>query len=133
MPRNRKTAHKFQSPNNLHAQFAHAQTELIPLLEFVSVGDLKPSPKNPRSHSKKQIRELARSMQEFGYTVPALIDEGNRVLAGHGRLEAAKLVGLTTIPCVRVTHMSETQKRAYIVADNQLALNAGWDEELLAE
>ena len=72
-------------------------------------------------------------MQEFGFTVPALIDEANRILAGHGRLEAAKLLGLTSIPCVRVSHMSEAQKRAYIIADNKLALNAGWDDDLLAE
>ena len=133
MPRNRKTAHKSQNPNKLDARFTPVQTELIPLLEFVGVGDLKPSPKNPRTHSKKQVRELAKSIEEFGFTVPALIDEDNRVLAGHGRLEAAKLLGLSSIPCVRVSHMSEAQKRAYIIADNKLALNAGWDEDLLAE
>jgi DNA modification methylase len=133
MPRNRKTAHKSQNPNKLDARFTPVQTELIPLLEFVDVGDLKPSPKNPRTHSKKQVRELAKSIEEFGFTVPALIDEDNRVLAGHGRLEAAKLLGLSSIPCVRVSHMSEAQKRAYIIADNKLALNAGWDEDLLAE
>ena len=86
MPRNRKTAHKSQNPNKLDARFTPVQTELIPLLEFVGVGDLNPSPKNPRTHSKKQVRELAKSIEEFGFTVPALIDEDNRVLAGHERL-----------------------------------------------
>ena len=133
MLRNGKTAPKLQNPKNIDPRFALAQAELIPLLEFVAVGDLKPSPKNPRTHTKKQIEQIKKSILEFGFTSPALFDENNRVLAGHGRLEAAKLVGLTSIPCVRLTHMSEAQKRAYVIADNQLALKAGWDEEFLAE
>ncbi len=133
MPRNRKTTHKTKHSIKLDTQLQAAQAQLTGILEFVPVKGLKPSPKNPRTHSKKQVRELARSMQEFGFTVPVLIDEGNRVLAGHGRLEAAKLLWLASIPCVRISHMSEAQKRAYIIADNKLALNAGWDEDLLAE
>jgi DNA modification methylase len=133
MPENRKRAQKPCVTAKRDPQFRSAPAELIPILELVEVGDLRPSPRNPRTHSKKQIGELRRSIQEFGYTVPALIDENNRVLAGHGRLEAAKQAGLTSIPCVRVTHMSEAQKRAYVIADNRLALNAGWDEDLLAE
>ena len=133
MPRNRKTAPKTHHQNQTETRLNSAQAELIPILEFVPVEDLKPSPKNPRTHSKKQIEQIKKSVLEFGFTVPALIDEGNRVLAGHGRLEAAKLAGLASIPCVRVTHMSEAQKRAYVIADNQLALKAGWDEDFLAE
>ena len=133
MPQNRKPAHKPNQSIKCDAQLQAAQAQLTKILESVPVEDLRPSPKNPRTHSKKQVRELARSMQEFGFTVPALIDEANRILAGHGRLEAAKLLGLTCIPCVRVSHMSEAQKRAYIIADNKLALNAGWDDDLLAE
>ena len=133
MPRNRKTAHKANHQNQTEARFNSAQAELIPILEFVAVGDLKPSPKNPRTHSKKQIEQIKKSVLEFGFTSPALIDENNRLLAGHGRVEAAKLAGLTSIPCVRLTHMSEAQKRAYVIADNQLALKAGWDEDFLAE
>ena len=133
MPRNRKTAHKANHQNQTEARFNSAQAELIPILEFVAVGDLKPSPKNPRIHSKKQIEQIKKSVLEFGFTSPALIDENNRLLAGHGRVEAAKLAGLTSIPCVRLTHMSEAQKRAYVIADNQLALKAGWDEDFLAE
>jgi len=133
MPRNRKTAHKANQQNQTEARLNTAQAELIPILEFVPVGDLKPSPKNPRAHSKKQIEQIRKSVLEFGFTSPALIDENNRLLAGHGRVEAAKLAGLTSIPCVRLTHMSEAQKRAYVIADNQLALKAGWDEDFLAE
>ena len=133
MPKNRKPALKRQYANQTDDRFNSAQAELIPLLEFVPVGELKPSPRNPRTHSKKQVRELAKSMQAFGYTAPALIDEGNRILAGHGRVEAAKFLGLATIPCVRITYMSEAQKRAYIIADNKLALNAGWDDDLLTQ
>ncbi len=133
MPRNRKTAHKANHQNQTEARLNSAQVELIPILELVPIGDLKPSPKNPRTHSKKQIEQIKKSVLEFGFTSPALIDENNRLLAGHGRVEAAKLAGLTSIPCVRFTHMSEAQKRAYVIADNQLALKAGWDEDFLAE
>ena len=133
MPQNRKTSHKAKHSIKLDTQLQAAQAQLTRILELVQVEDIKPSPKNPRTHSKKQVREIARSIQEFGFTVPALIDEDNRVLAGHGRLEAAKLLGLASIPCVRVSHMSQAQKRAYIIADNKLASNAGWDEDLLAE
>ena len=107
MSQNPKPAHKPDQSIKLDAQLWAGQVQLTNILEFVPVEDLRPSSKNPRTHSKKQVRELARSMQEFGFTVPALIDEANRILAGHGRLEAAKLLGLTSIPCVRVSHMSE--------------------------
>ena len=107
MPQNRKRAHKPNQSIKLDAKLCAAQDQLTNILEFVSVEDLRPSAKNPRTHSQKQVRELASSMQEFGFTVPALIDEANRILAGHGRLEAAKLLGLTSIPCVRVSHISE--------------------------
>ena len=107
MPQNHKPAHKPSQSIKCDAQLRTAQAQLTSILESVPVEDLRPSSKNPRTHSKKQVRELARSMQEFGFTVPALIDEANRILAGHGRLEAAKLLGLTSIPCVRVSHMSE--------------------------
>ena len=97
------------------------------------INDLKPYKNNARTHSRKQIKQLVRSIKEFGFTNPILIDEDNRILAGHGRVLAAKEMGMTEVPCVRLDHMSEAQKRAYILADNKLALNAGWDEELLAE
>src|SRR6056297_3107275 len=100
--------------------------------EIAYVRDLKPYARNPRTHSKDQIRQIADSIRTFGWTNPVLIDEAGGVLAGHGRIEAAKLLGLDEVPVIRLDHMSAAEKRAYILADNKLAENAGWDEELLA-
>jgi DNA modification methylase len=97
------------------------------------VAALTPWARNARTHSKKQIRQIAASIVEFGFTNPLLIDKQNHVLAGHGRLAAAKLLEMQTVPCVRLEGMTEVQKRAYVLADNKLALNAGWDDQLLAE
>ena len=97
------------------------------------IGHLRPWARNARKHSKKQIRQIADSMEEFGFTNPVLIDQDDTILAGHGRVEAAKLLGWTTVPCLEVEHMNAAQKRAYVLADNKLALNASWDEELLSE
>jgi len=126
-----KNAHKPKNSDNLDLAEAHAQ--LMPILEFISIFELKPYPNNPRTHSKKQIREIAKSIETFGFTAPILIDENNGILAGHGRYEAAKLLKIENVPCARLGHMSEEQKRAYIIADNKLALNAGWDDGLLAK
>ena len=93
---------------------------------------LKPNPRNARIHSKKQIRQIAKSLQTFGFTNPVLIDQNDIILAGHGRVEAASLLGLSSVPCRRISHLSPAQRRAYVLADNKLALNAGWDEEILA-
>lgn len=95
--------------------------------------ELRPNPRNARTHSKKQVRQIAESLKTFGFTNPVLIDERDMILAGHGRVEAAKLLGLGTVPCRRIGHLTAAQKRAYALADNKLALNAGWDEGLLAE
>ncbi|MEQ1899524.1 MAG: DNA methyltransferase [Devosia sp.] len=102
-------------------------------IEYLKPDLLKPWAKNARTHSKKQIRQLAGSIREFGFTNPLLIDNTSTVLAGHGRLEAAKLLAMESVPCVRLETMTPEQKRAYVIADNKLALNAGWDEELLAD
>ena len=102
-------------------------------IEEIAINDLKPWAKNARTHSKKQIREIGESIQTFGFTNPVLVDASNTILAGHGRVAAAMLIEMTSVPCVRLEHMSDAQKRAYVLADNKLALNAGWDEELLAE
>ncbi|MEL6913782.1 MAG: ParB/Srx family N-terminal domain-containing protein [Pseudomonadota bacterium] len=91
-----------------------------------------PWARNARTHSRKQIRQIADSIEAFGFTNPELIDEARTTLAGHGRVAAAELLGLREVPCPRVDHMSEAEKRAYVLADNKLALNAGWDGELLA-
>ena len=97
-----------------------------------SVSTLAPWARNARTHSKKQIRQIAASIRQFGFTNPVLIDEAGTILAGHGRVAAAILPGMGKVPCLRIDHMSEDEKRAYVLADNKLALNAGWDEDLLA-
>ena len=98
----------------------------------VDIADLVPYTNNPRTHSKKQIRQIADSIRTFGWTNPVLVDAQNGIIAGHGRIEAAKLLGLSAVPVLRIDKMSEAEKRAYIIADNKLAENAGWDNELLA-
>ncbi|GHC60588.1 site-specific DNA-methyltransferase [Neogemmobacter tilapiae] len=102
-------------------------------IEMIPPASLRPWATNARTHSKKQLKQIAASIETFGFTNPVLIDQSNTILAGHGRVEAAKHLGLTEVPCVRIEHMSEAEKRAYVIADNKLALNAGWDEELLAQ
>ena len=102
------------------------------IVEHVSTVSLTPHRNNPRLHSKKQIRQIADSIVTFGWTNPVLVDANGGVIAGHGRIEAAKLLGLDHIPVIRIEDMTEAQKRAYILADNKLAENAGWDHELLA-
>lgn len=96
------------------------------------IATLTPYPRNARKHSKKQIRQIAASIEEFGFLNSVLIDDDGQILAGHGRVEAARLLGLDRVPTVCISHLSDAQKRAYILADNKLALNAGWDPEILA-
>ena len=106
---------------------------LVRELETVAIGRLKPNPRNSRKHGKKQLTQIARSIREFDFTAPVLTDEDYVILAGHGRLEAAKEAGLIEIPCIKLTGLSPAQKRAYLIADNKLALNANWDVEMLAQ
>jgi DNA modification methylase len=101
-------------------------------IRVLTIGSLKPYARNPRTHSDKQINQIANSIRRFGFTNPVLIDSDLGVIAGHGRLEAAKLLGIGEVPTIRLDHMTEAQKRAYVIADNRLAENAGWDRELLA-
>src|SRR5258708_35293342 len=103
-----------------------------PLMEWAPIAHVRPNPKNPRTHSKKQIKQIAASIRKFGFLNPRIVDDENTILAGHGRLEAARLEGLAHVPIVRSGQLSEAQKRAYLLADNKIALNAEWDEELLA-
>lgn len=100
--------------------------------EKVNIDHLVPYARNARTHSKEQILQLRASIREFGFLNPALIDKDLNIIAGHGRILAAKEEGFTEIPCVFVEHLTEAQKRAYIIADNRLALNAGWDVEMLS-
>jgi DNA modification methylase len=97
------------------------------------VDELKPCPRNARTHSRKQLRQIAKSIERFGFTNPVLIDDEGRIIAGHGRLEAARLLGLARVPTLTLSHLSPAERRAYMIADNKLALNAGWDPELLAQ
>jgi DNA modification methylase len=101
-------------------------------IEYLSPTALRPARRNARTHSRKQIRQIVASIERFGFTNPILLDERAVILAGHGRVEAAKLLGMQNVPCMRIENMSEADKRAYALADNKLALNAGWDDELLA-
>jgi ParB-like chromosome segregation protein Spo0J len=102
-----------------------------PQIEIVGVERLIPYARNSRTHDDAQVAQIAASIREFGFTNPVLIDADHGIIAGHGRVLAARKLGLTEVPCIRLTHLTETQKRAYIIADNKLALNAGWDEEAL--
>lgn len=99
---------------------------------LANVSDLIPYIRNARTHSESQVAQIAASIKEFGFLSPILIAEDNTILAGHGRLAAARKLGLTKVPCVKESHLTETQRRAYIIADNKLSLNAGWDEDILA-
>jgi DNA modification methylase len=95
------------------------------------LGELIPYARNPRIHSEAQVAQIAASIREFGWTNPVLVDGASGIIAGHGRVLAARKLRLERVPVIELAHMSEAQKRAYVLADNQLALNAGWDEALL--
>ena len=101
--------------------------------EKVKVSDLKDYERNARTHSEKQVKQVAESIKQFGFTNPVLIDSENVLIAGHGRLKAAKMLGLETVPAIRVNGLTETEIKALRIADNQIALNSGWDEDLLAQ
>jgi DNA modification methylase len=101
-------------------------------VELVPPEQLSPYPNNARTHTRKQIRQIANSITQFGFTNPVLIDDAKQIIAGHGRVEAAKLLGLAAVPTWRLSHLSAAQKRAYVIADNRLAERAGWDRETLA-
>jgi len=101
-------------------------------IEQIPVDRLIPYARNSRTHSDEQVAQIASSIREFGFTNPVLIDGNDGIIAGHGRVLGARKLGMDAVPCVRLEHLTETQKRAYIIADNKLALNAGWDEEMLA-
>jgi len=104
----------------------------IPSVVMTRVGDLIPYARNSRTHSDEQIAQIAASIKEFGWTNPILIDGDKGIIAGHGRLKAAMRLGLEEIPAIELSHLTEIQKKALIIADNKLALNAGWDNELLS-
>ena len=100
-------------------------------MQLISVAQLIPYQNNARTHSKEQINKLRSSIREFGFVNPVIIDREYNIIAGHGRIAAAREEGITEVPCVFVDHLTEAQKKAYILADNRMALDAGWDEDLL--
>ena len=104
----------------------------MPIIEWIPVEAVKPNARNARTHSKKQIRQIADSIATFGFLVPILVDERRVVIAGHGRYAAAKLLGHKKVPAIEVQGLSEAKRRALALADNKIAENAGWDRELLA-
>lgn len=106
--------------------------EMAKAIELWPVERLKPYARNARTHSASQIEKIAASIVEFGFTNPVLVDENDGIIAGHGRLMAAQKLGMAEVPVIPLTHLSDAQRRAYILADNRLALDAGWDEDMLA-
>jgi ParB-like chromosome segregation protein Spo0J len=101
-------------------------------ITYKPVADLIPYARNSRTHSDAQVAQIAASIREFGWTNPVLLDGDNGIIAGHGRVMAAQKLGETQVPTIELGHLNPNQKRAYIIADNKLALNAGWDEQMLA-
>ena len=110
----------------------HPPSDDACLEQTCAIEDLAPYANNARTHSKKQVRQIADSIRRFGFCNPVLIADDNTIIAGHGRVEAAKLIGMTEVPVRRLSHLSKDEVRAYILADNKLAENAGWDRDLLA-
>ena len=101
-------------------------------LEYTPTASLRPYSRNARTHSKKQIRQIARSIEKFGFNNPVLISDDREIIAGHGRVAAAELLGMEIVPTIRLSHLSDADRKAYVLADNKLALNAGWDQDILA-
>lgn len=99
--------------------------------QSLRVDDLIPYPENPRVHSEKQVWEIVNIIKQVGYITDIVVDEGDMILSGHGRALAAQKMGLEVVPCKRIIGLSDIEKRAYVVADNKIALNSTWDEELL--
>src|SRR5262249_7152514 len=114
----------------LHALVS--KEELMATIHWADVNALKPNPRNARTHSKKQIRQIADSISAFGFLTPVLVDEDYVIIAGHGRYAAAKLLGLGQVPAIEVRGLSVAKRRALALADNKIAENAGWDRAALA-
>jgi ParB-like chromosome segregation protein Spo0J len=101
-------------------------------IKYKKINELTAYAKNSRTHSDSQIEQLVASLKEFGFTNPILIDDKNGIVAGHGRIKAAQVLGMETVPTIKLGNLTDEQRRAYIIADNKLALNAGWDNDLLS-
>ena len=116
-----------------HSAQKVARNERNLMIEYIDITDLRPDPQNPRLHSDEQVRQIARSIESFGFNVPVLIDTASQVIAGHGRWLAAKFLKMTKVPAIRIEHLSDAQRRAFLIADNRLTEKSTWDERLLAE
>lgn len=108
-------------------------TDLALNVEYISVDHLIPYAKNARTHSDEQVAQIAGSMTEFGFVNPILIGDDGGIIAGHGRVMAARMLGVKEVPAIRLKHLNEVQRRALIIADNKIAENAGWNDELLRQ
>ena len=129
MPKTKNSAAEY-SQNTTKSEAAIKQNLAI---EYRSIAILSSDSKNPRLHNEKQIRQIARSIEVFGFNVPILINAEMRVVAGHGRLQACQLLGITEVPTILLEHLTEAQARAFMIADNRLAENASWDDRLLSQ
>jgi ParB-like chromosome segregation protein Spo0J len=110
------------------------QLSTTPLeVTYLRTTSLKPDPRNPRVHTDKQVRQIAQSIESFGFNVPLLIDDQHKVIAGHGRLMAARKMGWDTVPTIKLGHLTESQRMAFLIADNRLTENSSWDERMLGE
>src|ERR1700722_2521692 len=128
-----RTVSKGESPRKTKLpSMGKTEPKLPPFIEMLSPRSLRPAKRNARTHSKEQIQQIVDSMIQFGPINPVITDEYRKIMAGHARVEAAKLLGLKQIPVIRLSHLNETEVRAYMLADNKLAQKAGWDRELLA-
>src|SRR5690554_1076605 len=103
----------------------------FPDYKTVATDSLLPYIRNSRTHSDEQVAQIAASIREFGFLNPIIVDGDNGIIAGHGRVLAAQKLGMESLPCIEAAHLTDAQRKAYVIADNKLALNAGWDDELL--
>ena len=132
MHSNRKPIRQRSLSGGLRRKRLPSPAQIRPV-SAVPLDQIKPHPRNPRTHSKRQIRQIADSIHAVGFTAPLLIDETGTLLAGHGRLEAARMLGLMSVPVIVIDGLTEPRKRALLLADNRIAQSAGWDRERLAE
>ena len=103
----------------------------LPAYKTAAVADLIPYARNSRTHSEAQVSKIAASIREFGFLNPVIVDGSSGIIAGHGRIMAAQKLGIDTVPVIEASHLTDAQRRAYVIADNRLALDAGWDDEML--
>jgi len=103
----------------------------LPAYKTAAVADLIPYARNSRTHSEAQVSKIAASIREFGFLNPVIVDGSSGIIAGHGRIMAAQKLGIETVPVIEASHLTDAQRRAYVIADNRLALDAGWDDEML--